>query len=214
MTKAVTLRFDGITVEGILRIPPKPQGIIIFAQGSSNDRFNPWNNFVASTLEQSGVATLLLDLLSEREDFIYEKDKNNSSGRFNIELLTQRLIKATNWIRKNPSTKNLSVGYFGTSTGTASAFKAAARIGAEIRVVASKGGRPDLALDEIKRVRSPALLIAGENEEITRLNKRVYEALKSKKKLKIIPQSRFFQDPGALHEVVKATTDWFEKYLF
>lgn len=214
MTKTVTIKCGNITVEGILRLPENSQGIIIFAHGSSKDRFNPWNNFVAGILEQSGVASLLLDLLCEKEDLVYENTPNNSNGRFNIELLTQRLIRATQWIRRYPETKHLSIGYFGTSTGTASAFKAAARIGSEIKAVASKGGRPDLAMDEIKKLHSPALIITGENEEATRINKLVYSALRTKKKLKIIPQSSFIEDPGTIHEVAKVTTDWFEKYLF
>src|SRR3990172_6002681 len=148
----VTIPINKIFVEGILRIPHNPHGIVLFAHGSGSDRYSPRNNFVAGILRQARVGSLLFDLLTEEEDLIYE-------NRFDIELLTQRLMTATKWVQTQPETKNLKLGYFGASTGTASALKAAARVGSDIRAIVSRGGRPDLAMDEIGRVKSPTLLI-------------------------------------------------------
>jgi len=204
----VTIPINKIFVEGILRIPHNPHGIVLFAHGSGSDRYSPRNNFVAGILRQARVGTLLFDLLTEEEDLIYE-------NRFNIELLTQRLAKATDWIRKHPPTKNLLIGYFGTSTGTASALKAAARIGPFVRAIVSRGGRPDLALDEIEKVKSPTLLIVGEDDpEVAKLNQQAYLLLNTTKKLEIIPgATHLFEEPGTLQKVAELARDWFKKYL-
>lgn len=204
----VTIPVNGVFVEGILRIPHNPRGIVLFAHGSGSGRYSPRNNFVAGVLRKIRIATLLFDLLTEEEDLMYE-------NRFNIELLTERLMAATNWIQKQHRLKNLKVGYFGASTGSASALKAAARVGSNIRAIVSRGGRPDLTMDEIDQVKSPTLLIVGENDpQVIELNKQAYDALATTKKLEIIPKAtHLFEEPGTLEKVAQLSSDWFKKYL-
>ncbi|MBI2330109.1 dienelactone hydrolase family protein [Candidatus Daviesbacteria bacterium] len=204
----VTISLNGLKTEGILKIPHNPLGIVLFAHGSGSSRFSPRNNFVAGILRRARVATLLFDLLTEEEDLIFE-------NRFNIKLLTQRLIKASEWILSQPQTKNLLIGYFGASTGTASALKAAAGFGSKVRAIVSRGGRPDLAIDEINHVRSPTLLIVGENDpEVIKLNQEAYLKLNTTKKLEIIPgATHLFEEPGTLRKVAEISRDWFKKYL-
>ena len=204
----VNITINGVTVEGVLRIPHNPRGVVLFAHGSGSGRHSTRNNFVASILRRARIATLLFDLLTEEEDLIYE-------NRFNIELLTQRLMAATKWAIKQSEVKKLKVGYFGASTGSASALKAAARIGSDIRAVVSRGGRPDLALDEIDRVKSPTLLIVGENDpQVIELNKQAYEALNTTKKLEVVPgATHLFEESGTLQKVAELASAWFKKYL-
>ena len=204
----VNIPIDGVAVEGVLRIPHNPRGIVLFAHGSGSGRHSPRNNFVAEILRKARVATLLFDLLTEEEDLIYE-------NRFNIELLTERLILATGWVRKQQGVKHLKFGYFGASTGAASALKAAARLGSDIRAVVSRGGRPDLAMDEIIKVKSPTLLIVGENDpEVIKLNQLAFEALNTTRKLEIIPgATHLFEEPGTLEKASELASNWFKKYL-
>ncbi len=204
----ITVSINQLKVEGILRIPYNPQGLVIFAHGSGSGRYSPRNNFVAAILRQARVGTLLFDLLTEEESLIYE-------NRFNIELLTERLIGATQWVFQQPKTKNLPVGFFGASTGAAAALKAAARLGSEIRTIVSRGGRPDLAMDEIDKVRSATLLIVGgEDPEVIGLNQTAYQALNTTKKLEIVPGAgHLFEEPGTLQKVGELARDWFKKYL-
>ena len=204
----VTIPVNDVTVEGTLRVPHNPKGIVLFAHGSGSGRHSPRNNFVAEILRKARVATLLFDLLTEEEDLIYE-------NRFDIELLTARLIVATKWVKRQPHLNDLKIGYFGASTGAASAIKAAARLGSEIRAVVSRGGRPDLSLDEIDKVKSPTLLIVGENDpQVIELNQQAYEALNTTKKLKIVPgATHLFEEPGTLEKTAELASDWFEKYL-
>ncbi len=199
---------DSVFLEGVLRVPHNPRGIILFAHGSGSGRSSPRNNYVAGILRRARIATLLFDLLTEEEDLVY-------ANRFNIELLTQRLIQATKWIQKNPDVQGLKIGYFGASTGTAAALKAAARIGSDVRAVVSRGGRPDLALDEIDQVKSPTLLIVGENDpEVIKFNKQAYEVLNTTKKLEIIPgATHLFEETGTLEKASELASDWFKKYL-
>ncbi len=204
----VSIPVNEWTVEGILRVPHNPRGIVLFAHGSGSGRHSPRNNFVAEVLRKARVATLLFDLLTEEEDEIYE-------NRFDIELLTERLIIATKWIRKQRWAKNLKLGYFGASTGAAAALMAASRIGPDIRAIVSRGGRPDLALDEIGKVKSATLLIVGENDpQVEMLNREAYDALSSTKKMEIIPgATHLFEEPGTLEKTADLAADWFKKYL-
>lgn len=204
----VTIPVNNVSVEGILQIPHNPRGIVLFVHGSGSGRHSPRNNYIASVLRESRVASLLFDLLTEEEDLIYE-------SRFDIELLTRRIIAVTQWVKKQPKTKDLKLGFFGASTGAAAALKAASRIGPDIRAVVSRGGRPDLAIDEIKDVKSPTLLIVGENDpEVIELNKIAYEALNTTKKLEIIPKAtHLFEEPGTLEKVAEISSEWFKKYL-
>lgn len=204
----VAIPINEVSVEGILRIPHNPRGLVLFVHGSGSGRHSPRNNFVASVLRRARVGSLLLDLLTEEEDLIYE-------NRFNIELLTQRLMAATKWVKAQPETKNLKLGYFGASTGAASALKVAARLGSDIGAIVSRGGRPDLAMDEIARVKSPTLLIVGENDpQVIELNRQAYQALKTTKKLEIIPEAtHLFEEAGTLEKVAELASEWFKKYL-
>lgn len=204
----VTIPVNDVSVEGILRVPHNPRGIVLFAHGSGSGRYSPRNIYVAGILRQARIATLLFDLLTEEEDLIYE-------NRFNIELLTKRLISATRWASRQSYLKNLKFGYFGASTGAASTLKAAARIGSDIRAIVSRGGRPDLAMDKIDKVKTPTLLIVGEKDpEVIGLNKLAYEVLNTTKKLEIIPgATHLFEETGTLEKVAKLASEWFKKYL-
>ncbi|MBI2599923.1 dienelactone hydrolase family protein [Candidatus Daviesbacteria bacterium] len=204
----VTIPLNGILTEGILRVPHNPRGIVLFAHGSGSSRLSPRNTLVASVLRQARVASLLFDLLTEEEDSIYE-------NRFNIELLTERLIQTTQWVRRQPGIKNLKLGYFGASTGAAAALKAAARTGSDIRAIVSRGGRPDLAMDEIENVNSATLLIVGENDpQVLGLNQQAYQILNTTKKIEIIAgATHLFEEPGTLQKTAELASDWFKKYL-
>ncbi|MBI2314486.1 dienelactone hydrolase family protein [Candidatus Daviesbacteria bacterium] len=199
---------DSVFLEGVLRVPHNPRGVVLFAHGSGSGRHSPRNNYVAGILRRARIATLLFDLLTKEEDLVY-------ANRFNIGLLTQRLIQATKWIQKNPDVQGLKIGYFGASTGTAAALKAASRIGSDVRAVISRGGRPDLAMDEIKNVKSPTLLIVGEEDpQVLGLNQQAYQALNTTKKLEVIPAAtHLFEEPGTLEKVSELASDWFKKYL-
>lgn len=199
---------NSVSLEGILEVPKEAKGLVLFAHGSGSSRHSPRNNFVAKILQQGGIGTLLIDLLTVEEDTVY-------ATRFDIDLLTRRLKLATKWLRENPETKNLNIGYFGASTGAAAALCAAAFQGSEIRAVVSRGGRPDLAEKDLGRVYSPTLLIVGgDDKEVITLNQQAYKKLKHIKKIEIVKgATHLFEEPGALEEVARLATDWFKKYL-
>ncbi|OGC82076.1 MAG: hydrolase [Candidatus Abawacabacteria bacterium RBG_16_42_10] len=198
----------GKSLEGNLTVPDKAKGLVIFAHGSSSSRLSPRNVFVAEELNKADIATLLFDLLTEEEDSIYQT-------RFNIDLLTERLLTATDWIQQQESTKRFFIGYFGASTGAASALIAAANIGTDIKAVVSRGGRPDLAGKFLVNVESPTLLIVGGNDhEVIELNRAAYKKIPATKKLEIIPgATHLFEETGTLKEVAKLAAVWFKKYL-
>lgn len=204
----VDISVNGEFLEGVLRIPHLPRGIVLFAHGSGSGRHSPRNNFVAGILRKARIATLLFDLLTEEEDSIIE-------NRFNIELLTKRLVSISKWVNRQPETKHLKIGYFGASTGTAAALNAAAEIGSDIRAIVSRGGRPDLAEEKMEKVKSPTLLIVGENDpEVIKLNLQAYEFLNTTKKIEIIPgATHLFEEPGTLEQAAQLASDWFQKYL-
>ncbi len=204
----VQIPIDSTKLEGSLSLPIQARGLVVFAHGSGSSRFSPRNNFVARILREAGIGTLLIDLLTEEEDTVYQT-------RFNIDLLTERLLQATRWSQKQQRTKDLVIGYFGASTGAAAALKAAAAEGSKIGAVVSRGGRPDLAKEALVLVQSPALLIVGGNDDIViELNREAYGRLKGKKQLVIVPgATHLFEEPGALEEVARLATDWFKQYL-
>ena len=206
--QAVQIPIDSTTLEGSLAIPGQSKGLVVFAHGSGSSRFSPRNNYVAKILRQAGIGTLLMDLLTEQEDSAYET-------RFNIDLLTERLLLATRWVQEQPRTKDLQIGYFGASTGAAAALKAAAIEGSKIGAVVSRGGRPDLAGEALTRVQSPTLLIVGGGDTVVlQLNREALAKLKGKKELVIIPgATHLFEEPGALEEVARLATEWFKQYL-
>ena len=204
----VRIPMDADVHEGALIVPPGAKGLVLFAHGSGSGRLSPRNNYVASVLRESGVATLLFDLLTEKEDRIYE-------NRFDIDLLTQRLQLATEWVKQQAATRHLAIGYFGASTGAAAALKAAAALGPAIRAVVSRGGRPDLALDDLPRVQAPTLLLVGGNDDVViELNRKAYRELRAEKELKIIPgATHLFEEPGTLEQVASAAAHWFQRHL-
>jgi putative phosphoribosyl transferase len=206
--QVVQIPIDSLGLEGSLALPEQAQSVVLFAHGSGSSRFSPRNNFVAQVLRQARIGTLLMDLLTEEEDTIYKT-------RFNIELLTERLLLATKWLQEQSRTKHLAIGYFGASTGAAAALKAAAAEGSKIGAVVSRGGRPDLAEGALEHVQSPTLLIVGGRDEVVlELNRQAYARLKGKKQLVIVPEAtHLFEEPGALEEVARLATQWFKQYL-
>jgi len=195
-------------LKGILTVPPNPIGVVIFAHGSGSSRFSPRNSFVARVLQQGGVATLLMDLLTEEE-------AGDRSRVFDIDLLTERLLEATRWVERQPWSRDLPIGYFGASTGAAAALKAAAREGSRIAAVVSRGGRPDLAADVLPRVKSPTLLIVGgDDHPVLELNRRAFRLLGGEAELSVVPgASHLFEEPGALEEVARLAREWFRRHL-
>jgi putative phosphoribosyl transferase len=196
-----------VTLEGELVIPFEANAIVIFSHGSGSSRFSPRNRMVADYLHRQQLGTLLFDLLTTQEDRIYQT-------RFNIELLTQRLVSATNWLTNYIPADGCRLGYFGASTGAASALKAAARI-PEIGAVVSRGGRPDLAMDELHAVMAPVLFIVGSKDpDVLSLNEKAYWKINSPKKITVIEKAtHLFEEPGTMEQVCIAAGDWFETYL-
>jgi len=196
-------------IEGMLELPANARSIVLFAHGSGSSRHSKRNTYVARVLQQNGIGTLLMDLLTPEEDAYYP-------NRFDIPLLTHRLLAATSWIRNDPRTLHLPIGYFGASTGAAAALQAAAAYGEEIAAVVSRGGRPDIAgIGALESVKSPTLLIVGGfDQEVIILNKEAYAFMRCIKELSIIDRAtHLFTEPGALEEVAKQAATWFGKYL-
>ena len=194
-------------IEGALRVPPAPCGIVLFAHGSGSSRHSPRNNFVARVLNEHGMATLLMDLLTTEEDSDYET-------RFDIMLLTGRLVTATTWVREQSKVKELPVGYFGASTGAAAALKAAV-VEKSVGAVVSRGGRPDLAGTDLDKVTSPTLLLVGSHDYgVIELNEDAFSQLQGIKELVLIPgATHLFEEPGALEQVAAQAADWFHRHL-
>jgi alpha-beta hydrolase superfamily lysophospholipase len=193
----------------MLKLPENAKGIVLFAHGSGSSRHSPRNNYVASVLHDSGIGTLLMDLLTPEEDMNYQT-------RFDIPLLTQRLLIATSWIWEEALTKDLPIGYFGASTGAAAALQAAAAGGEEIRAVVSRGGRPDLAGEtSLGHVTCPTLLLVGGWDDVViELNREAYACMRCEKELSIIPDAtHLFEEPGTLEEVARQAASWFVQHL-
>ena len=201
-----------ITLEGELSVPISATGVVLFAHGSGSSRHSPRNQFVARTIREAGVGTLLFDLLTQEEEAV---DISTRHLRFDIGLLAKRLVDATKWIKREPDTSHLKVGYFGSSTGGGAALVAAAELGEEVGAVVSRGGRPDLAGDALPHVKSPTLLIVGELDyPVIRMNEEAYTQLRCEKELKIVPgATHLFEEPGALEEVARLAADWFQRHL-
>jgi putative phosphoribosyl transferase len=195
-------------LEGMLGLPPAARGIVLFAHGSGSGRHSPRNNFVAKALRDGGLATLLFDLLTAEEE-------RNRRNVFDIDLLAQRLLMATAWVRQNPETARLVIGYFGASTGAAAALVAAAAHDNPIAAIVSRGGRPDLARNALALVSAPTLLIVGGDDiEVLALNRAAYSKLGCKKQLTIVPgATHLFEEPGALEAVVDHARRWFQAHL-
>ena len=201
-----------VEVEGTLTLPPGARGVVLFAHGSGSSRFSPRNQYVAKEFNKAKIGTLLFDLLTAEEE---ETDVVTAEYRFNIALLAQRLIGATEWLRNDPKTKKFSFGYFGASTGAAAALIAAAKLPRDVAAVVSRGGRPDLAGKYLPSVVVPTLLLVGGlDTEVIELNREAMDQMKSQKKLVIVPgATHLFEEPGTLEEVARLSADWFLRYL-
>lgn len=190
-----------------------PHGVVLFAHGSGSGRHSPRNRIVAQRLAASGLATLLIDLLTEAEE---QAEVDTRRLRFDIGLLAGRLVGATGWLATEPQTSDLSVGYFGASTGGGAALVAAAERSDRVAAVVSRGGRPDLARNVLPRVTAPTLLIVGGGDEpVIGMNEWALKRLGSpEKRLEIVPgASHLFEEPGMLEEVARLAADWFTRYL-
>jgi len=196
-------------VEGAFDLPSGAAGVVLFAHGSGSSRFSPRNNFVAGVLRTAGIGTLLMDLLTPAEDEIYRT-------RFNIELLTQRLGLAADWLAASGAARGLALGLFGASTGAAAALQLAAERRGGVAAVVSRGGRPDLAGQvALVRVQAPTLLIVGGRDEgVIELNESAYLHLNCKKRIDIVPgATHLFEEPGTLEEAARLARDWFSQHL-
>lgn len=204
----VTITSDALFLEGILGLPSGSNGIVVFAHGSGSGRFSPRNNFVARHLQRNGLATLLLDLLTEHE-------ADDRRKVFDIDLLADRLLLAKAWVEADTRMAHLGVGYFGASTGAGAALQAAAREPSNVKAVVSRGGRPDLAEPYLKRVTAPTLLLVGGwDEPVIEMNQAAYELLTCEKKLIIVPgATHLFEEPGTLEQVAEQAGKWFQAYL-
>lgn len=208
-SRFVHIPADQMHIEGMLELPANPQGIVLFAHGSGSSRLSPRNNYVARVLRMAGIGTLLMDLLSTEEEMDYQT-------RFDIPLLSRRLLAATDWLKTEMQTQQLPIGYFGASTGAAAALQAAAALGNKISAVVSRGGRPDMtSIDDLQRVTCPTLLLIGGLDDIViKLNQKAYEHLHCIKQLAIVHgATHLFDEPGTLEEVASLASDWFKRYL-
>jgi len=205
---SVTVTVGTVRLQGDLGCPRDAKGAVLFAHGSGSGRFSPRNRFVAQALQQRGLATLLLDLLEENE-------ADDRRKVFDIDLLADRLLGATTWLRRQPATADLPLGYFGASTGAGAALQAAARMPEAVAAVVSRGGRPDLAAPFLARVTAPTLLLVGSHDEpVIEMNREALALLTCPKKLIIVPgATHLFEEPGTLEQVAGHAADWFVRHL-
>jgi putative phosphoribosyl transferase len=212
MEQAIKIPVGEIEVEGSMFLPEEAGCLIIFAHGSGSSRFSPRNQYVAKEFNKAGMGSLLFDLLTPGEE---EEDELTGQYRFNISLLSQRLVSVTDWLQNDPQTARLKLGYFGASTGAAAALIAAAKLTRYVSAVVSRGGRPDLAGQYLPDVKAPTLLlVGGDDEEVIELNRQAQSQMTNINKLVIIPgATHLFEEPGKLEEVAKFAADWFNQYL-
>lgn len=204
----VKISIDNVLLEAKLIVPPNAKALVIFSHGSGSGRFSPRNNYVADQLNQKGIGTLLADLLTEAEDLVY-------LSRFNIRLLAHRLKAIAKWALQNVGEGKLAIGFFGASTGAASALTVAAEMGKVVQAVVSRGGRPDMALCDLCEVTTPTLLIVGgQDTQVIDLNQKAFENLGGAKQLVTIAgATHLFEEPEALERVATLASDWFATYL-
>ena len=199
-------------LDGNLTIVAQTKGLVLFAHGSGSSRHSPRNQFVARTLNDAGLATLLFDLLTPEEESV---DVYTREHRFDIGLLAERLVYATKWAKQQKQTKDFRIGYFGSSTGGGAALVAAAELPDDIGAVVSRGGRPDLAGDALPKVEAPTLLIVGGDDHVViELNEQARAQMKCECKIEIVPgATHLFEEPGTLEQVAHLARDWFLKHL-
>lgn len=204
----IHIPIDDVELEGILEIPAGTPGLVVFAHGSGSSRKSPGNNFVADVIRDRGLGTLLFDLLTEEEDQVYET-------RFDISLLTDRLVVVTEWLREQTETADLEIGYFGSSTGAAAALRAAARRPRDTGAVVSRGGRVDLASAVLEGVRAPSLfIVGGADTQVLELNRDAFEQLDCEKQIEVIEGAgHLFEGEGELEAVAAIAADWFATHL-
>lgn len=202
----------GAFIAATLELPTQPLGVVVFAHGSGSSRRSPRNQFVARVLGEAALGTLLVDLLTDREESV---DRETLMFRFDIELLAERLITATRWVRGLRGLASVPLGYFGASTGAAAALVAAARLPADVSAIVSRGGRPDLAVPHLRAVGAPTLLIVGgDDPEVISLNRRAMTELRAEHELVIIPgATHLFEEPGALEHAAGLARDWFIRHF-
>lgn len=208
-TDEITIQVgDGISLKGNLTIPSGANAVVIFSHESGNSRLSHKNKEVAEILNKEKIATLVTDLLSEKEELTYEKS-------FDTDLLAAHLVNITNYVTQRPDLKNLKVGYFGAVTGSGAALKAAAQTDAIVRAIVSRGGRPNLSEADLAKVKAPTLLIVGSlDDEVIEFNQWAFKALQCEKKLEVIEgASHLLEEPGKLEEVAKLAANWFVKHL-
>ena len=208
----IQVQAGAASLEGALEIPPGAEGIVIFAHGSGSSRHSPRNRYVAHMLNAGGLATLLIDLLTASEE---AADMVTAHLRFDIGLLAQRLVGATDWVSQYSPTRHLRIGYFGASTGAAAALVAATERPGVVRAVVSRGGRPDLAAPVLTRVQAPTLLIVGGHDEpVISMNRQALAQLRVEKQIEIVPgATHLFEEPGTLEQVARLARHWFTRYL-
>jgi len=211
--REISIATNKVRLDGSLAIPPNAFSIVLFAHGSGSSRHSGRNRFVAQELQSRGIATLLFDLLTQQEEQV---DRVTAQHRFDIRLLADRLITATQWTMLRPELASLNIGYFGASTGAAAALVAAAEHPDKIAAVVSRGGRPDLAGEALRNVQAPTLLIVGgDDEPVIGMNREALARLRCPaKQLTIVPgATHLFEEPGALEEVAELAADWFTHHL-
>lgn len=208
MERIVHIQTGEKVIEGALRIPPEAKGIVVFCHGSGSSRFSSRNMYVAEHLYKAQLATLLVDLLTPEEDAIYE-------NRFDIDLLTNRLIDIVSYLQQEPETEHLQIGFFGASTGAAAALRAAADLKNDIKAVVSRGGRPDLAEDALDGVLAPTLLLVGSKDlDVLKLNQMALDRITCEKMLVVVPgATHLFEEPGTLEKVAEHAEKWFKDYI-
>jgi len=204
----VSIPADGVELDGALSVPADAPGLVVFAHGSGSSRHSPRNNYVAEVIRERGIGTLLFDLLTEAEDRTRE-------NRFDIPLLTERLIAVTEWLWAREATADLRLGYFGASTGAAAAIRAAAHFGDDVDAVVSRGGRVDMATGALTDVRAPTLfVVGGADTEVLELNRQAFEELTCEKDLHVVPGAgHLFEGEGELKAVADRAADWFAETL-
>lgn len=203
---------EDVVLDGDLTVPAGASSLVVFAHGSGSGRHSPRNRLVAEALQERGMATLLMDLLTQAEEDV---DLRTRHLRFDIDLLATRMVGATRWVRDQEGLRELSIGYFGASTGAAAALVAVAAAPSDVGAVVSRGGRPDLAGEKLADVRAPTLLIVGGADDVViGLNEQAAELLRVENRLEIVPgATHLFEEPGALDEVVRLAGDWFVDHL-
>jgi putative phosphoribosyl transferase len=207
----VTVTAGKVTLDGDLCVPANASGVVVFAHSNGSSRRNERNRYLAQVVRQSGLATLLFDLLTDEEE---KNDIKTGRYRFDIRMLANRLVGTTQWLKQNPETKDMNIGYFGAGNGAAAALVAAAEHPGDIGAVVSRGGRPDLARPALPYVKSPALLIvSGRDLPVMAMNRDAFAELHTEKKILVIPGVNYLDEPGALEEVARLAANWFANYL-